>query len=355
MNRQLWSALVASLCLGPSMSAQERVLSEQMSGFPCDEPGIEKGVSACYAGHIGNALVMAGGCNFPDALPSKGGTKRYYKGIYAATPDSSRSLHWKLVGWLPEEAAYGVSVTLPDGMLCIGGNNQVHSLASVLKISFDGHKATATALPPLPHGMDNFTGCMADSVVYVMGGTEVLALDLRRLDEGWRKLSSTTEVRVQPVSGISGGRFCVWGGFSPKTAESAASLSLDGFTLGPDSLQTLPAPMSPDGEEIFLGGAAAINVESGIILTVGGVNKDIFLPALNAPQPGYMEHEKEWYRFNPYISVWKDGRWHIVGRTQDTARAGASLVSYENQVYVIGGELKPGVRTPVVIRLSIQP
>ena len=56
---------------------------ERVFGFPTNEPGIEKGVSACFAGTAGNSLVMAGGCNFPDTPAAEGGRKRYYQGIYA--------------------------------------------------------------------------------------------------------------------------------------------------------------------------------------------------------------------------------------------------------------------------------
>ena len=48
-------------------------------GFPATEPGYSLGVSACYAGQIGDYIVMAGGCNFPTP-----GNKTYYAGIYAA-------------------------------------------------------------------------------------------------------------------------------------------------------------------------------------------------------------------------------------------------------------------------------
>ena len=36
-----------------------------MSGFPSGEAGYELGVSACYAGFIGDYLIVAGGCNSP--------------------------------------------------------------------------------------------------------------------------------------------------------------------------------------------------------------------------------------------------------------------------------------------------
>ena len=60
---------------------------ESLENFPADEKGIEKGVSACYAGTIGDCLLMAGGCNFPEKPVAEGGKKRYYRGIYMARLD----------------------------------------------------------------------------------------------------------------------------------------------------------------------------------------------------------------------------------------------------------------------------
>ena len=85
---------------------------------------------------------------------------------------------------------------------------------------------------------------------------------------------------------------------------------------------------------------------------MGGVNKDIFLEAVNHPQPGYMTHPVEWYRFNPYICAYQKGEWHIVGKEQIAARAGATLARYKQSIYLIGGELKPGIRTPDIYRLT---
>ena len=71
---------------GEDVYAQSIQLShiERIIGFPSAEPGIEKGVSACFAGTVGNTLLMAGGCNFPNRPAAEGGEKRFYQGIYAA-------------------------------------------------------------------------------------------------------------------------------------------------------------------------------------------------------------------------------------------------------------------------------
>ena len=54
-----------TLLTGLTSGACEADSVLSVDGFPMGEDGIEKGVSACYAGRIGDCIVMAGGCNFP--------------------------------------------------------------------------------------------------------------------------------------------------------------------------------------------------------------------------------------------------------------------------------------------------
>lgn len=348
---------------------------ERIFGFPSHEEGIAKGVSACFAGAIGDSLVMAGGCNFPDTPAAEGGQKRYYKGIYAAKVTERKALDWQLVGELPEPCAYGVTIQLPDALLLIGGNNHDGSSAKVLKLGLKAGKALLETWPSLPTPMDNFTGSTDDNRVLVYNGEHLFALDLQAPGKGWSELSLAHPAKIgQPVSGFSGGIFHVWGGATAKTAHEEATLRIEGtrfcedkerFQEGKEHFQEskkrfceggetpVPTPKDGAGEEIFLGGGAAINLSDRHILAIGGVNKDVFLSAVNHPQPGYMTHEVEWYRFNPVVSVYDGHRWHCLGTSKITARAGAALVKFRDKVYIIGGELKPGIRTPDIYRMEI--
>ena len=55
-----------STCIPPGDTFSRDVRIELMSGFPDGESGYDLGVSGCYAGKLGDFLIMAGGCNFPD-------------------------------------------------------------------------------------------------------------------------------------------------------------------------------------------------------------------------------------------------------------------------------------------------
>lgn len=338
-----------------TFSSQSNLVVEPLTGFPDDEKGIGQGVSACYAGVIDDYLIMAGGCNFPDVPAAEGGKKHYYRGIYAARLNDSGTLKWERIGELPIAAAYGVSVTAADGVICVGGNNEDTSFQSVFKIRMEDGKAVLEQLPSLPVALDNFTGAIQENLLVVFGGHQVYTLDLDKVQEGWKLLAEIKRELRQPVSGFINGNYYVWGGYTPKTKRKKASLMLDGLKFDASEVYDVDgATLMFDEEKVFLGGAAAVNINEITLVAMGGVNKDIFLKALNHPAPDYMTHPVEWYQFNPYIFVYLVDEWVTAGMSQHLARAGAALVKHNESLYLIGGELKPGIRTPSVCRIEIK-
>ena len=106
-------------------------------------------------------------------------------------------------------------------------------------------------------------------------------------------------------------------------------------------------------EKLSLCGAAAVNLNADMVVVMGGVDNDIFLHALNSPAPDYLTHPSEWYRFSPWLFSYGRKGWNPVGQSRHVARAGASLVAHKGILYLIGGELKPGIRVPSVCRITI--
>lgn len=337
----------------PSDSCLLALKVEKLEGFPTSEKGYEQGVSACYAGTIGDYLFMAGGCNFPEVPAALGGKKRYYRGIYKAHLKGGNHLVWKKVGELPVAAAYGVSVSVPDGIICIGGNNEKESLNAVFKIRMKGRKAIVEQLPALPEPLDNFTGALLGDSLVVFGSKKCYAISLSALQQGWRLVMQTDVIRQQPVSGFVNGDFCIWGGFSPKRSDVPASLSLDGLHVHHGEVHHISGPVHPyTRDPVFLGGAASVNIDSGTVVAMGGVNKDVFCEALNHPAPDYLTWSQEKYQFNGCVFIFNSQGWKAVGENNLLKRAGAALVYHRESLYLIGGELKPGIRTPSVCRVS---
>ena len=346
--------------------AQNSNSIQRLGGFPTEEQGFDKGVSACYCGVINGYLYIAGGCNFPDKPVAEGGKKRFYKAIYTAKLNAEGNrLEWKTVGQMPQPAAYGVSVTYENSLIFVGGNNETGGLTTAIRLRPTATGMQQEALPSLPHALDNMAGAVVGHILYVVGGNcegvatqKVWSLDLKNTaKQGWKEEPSIPGIaRVQPIAAaLAGGLLGVWGGFAPKTDSKVAQLAMNGasYNAGCGTWTALPVPTDALGEEVFTGGATAIATPQKGVVVVGGVNKDVFLAAINKLPEGYLLHEPEWYRFNNRVLCYRDGAWTQLLQHPSVARAGCALAYWDGWVYVVGGELKPGIRTPEIVRFRV--
>lgn len=367
------------------------------------------GVSAPFAGMHQGKLWVAGGCNFPDKPVTEGGSKRYYEDIFCLDLDASTSpAAWQWAGRLPYPVAYGATVSVADGLICIGGNNADSSLVQVTLLGWNesAGQIETTELPALPAPMDNLAAAADGAKIYVAGGNVngraarlFLCLDRNHLEKGWEKLPDFPgPARVQPVlaaqQSAEGVRIYLAGGFQPILEGEAPVVPTDLLAYHPQERSwtkeaELPAlPFS--GEELteraastgrsvsrhtFTGGCCL--AEGGrYLLFLGGVNYDRFLAAIDRPRQiaqaeaaadktmldslqvearAYMHHPVEWYRFNN--SLWRydtfTKKWDSLGTYEQVARAGAGAVCSGNTLIVVNGELKPGIRTPAVNRVTL--
>lgn len=362
MNRFLSLFLFLSAALPLSAQHVRRV-----AGFPAAEPGYSLGVSACYAGQIGDYLVVAGGCNFPEA----GKPKKYYAGVYAARIDRA-TLQWRLVGFLPEAAAYGATVASGDSLLFIGGNNTEHALAAVYSVRLNsaGTDVSINRLADLPATADNMAVALVGNDVFVVGGNQngkpsnaVLRYKLGANSVN-QASNSTSAVdlripgapRVQSVAAAYDNRLYVWGGFYADGEQS--KVHTDGYVYDVNAKEwgALSAPRSADGEEMTLSGGIAW-ADGNRLYATGGVNRTIFLDAISGryecvEKNDYLKQPIDWYRFsgNLYVFDAVAGQWLTTTfANQALARAGAQVVPTTLGVYYIGGELKPALRTPEIV------
>ncbi len=349
-----------------SQTFPERISTNAVSGFPSGEAGYGLGVSACYAGVLGDWLIMAGGCNFPEP-----GNKKYYSGIYAAKADGD-GLDWKLVGHLPEPAAYGGTVVVEDALWLIGGCNRDRSLRNVWRIRLNESKDSVwlDSLEQLPFSVDNVAVASDGSRVYVYGGNQdgkpssaLWAHDIGKEDI-WQKLSVTPgNPRVQPVCLAADGKVLVWGGFFSDGLQSDVATSGYCYDVSEDKWSLLHAPRNRQGQELTLSGGIGVSLSDvGYFMCLGGVNKDIFWDAISGSyqkvsREDYLKKPVSWYQFNGDLLLYniKKGEWEQV-KVSDArlARAGAQLVRVGNKCFYIGGELKPSVRTPEILQINYE-
>lgn len=315
--------------------------------------GYEQGVSAMFAGATADGTaIIAGGANFPDVAAADGGQKAFYGDIHL--------LHdsiWRYAGQLPQPTAYGMSVALDNGLLCIGGSGPDGATAAVLMIAADG--AISHPLPNLPQPIEQGAASRIGTTIYVAGGivagrasAQVWAIDLDSPDDGWRPCPPLPMPTVQPVMCAASQRLYLWCGFDP-TSKSAQGM---GFCYDPRQEAWREIGGLPDNGTLT--GASAATLPTGSIVCTGGVDREVFEAALRlAPEQmhDYLSWPVERYRFRQAVYLFDPDseRWHRMGASAATARAGAGLIATPTSLIVVGGELKPGIRYPGVALLTM--
>ncbi len=354
------AALAAAACSNPTMQV------ESIGMMPGMESGYELGVSACYVATANNHILLTGGCNFPETPAAEGGAKRYYKGIYVSPTDAP--LQWAQVGELPESSAYGVSLQQGNSLIIAGGMNNEGALNSVYMLTPKANGCEIKDLPSLPCTVDNAAGAVSGNRLYVVGGNadgkasaRVFMLDMTTLEKGWSELKAFPgNGRVQPVCAATSEALYVWGGFTPKSEGIAAKVHCDGMKhdFATETWSPLPEVTDESGNPLTLSGGTAI-ADGTKIFVAGGVNREIFEDAISGtyrciPQKEYLLQPAAWYQFNHRLMCYDTvtGSWSVVMKDHAFARAGAILTKDGNTLFYTGGELKPGIRTPEIVKVS---
>lgn len=158
---------------------------------------LQPGVAAVMAGVNGGALIAAGGANFPDLPPWEGGVKKTYDEIFALPAGATA---WQPAGRLSEPRAYAAMVSVPEGVLAIGGENAAGFFQDVVWMNWDGRQVTTKPGPALPEPVASPVAAVLGRKVYLAGGyapgpprvstTSFLCLDLANTSAGWQTLPS---------------------------------------------------------------------------------------------------------------------------------------------------------------------
>lgn len=391
----IFSLFVLNLCAQHTTPPNDNAFNAvSYRSLPALKVGGQEGVSAPFTGTIGNEIIVAGGCNFAEKPAAEGGKKIFYNDVYALNESGK---NWTKIGTLPQASAYGVSVTLPDGVACIGGTNGIKSQADVLLLQLaSGGKLQIKRLPNLPLALDNMAGAYGSGYLYVAGGQTdgVCSSAAFRIaypgGTQWERLPDLPDgARLQPSAAVqnnaNGPCFYIMGGFKPTNGNQPATVHTGGWRYDAQANKWFAiAPMRPHGrtDTLALVGSQAINSGYAHIVFIGGVNRQIFTEAVNRPQlieqlsanadanetalnelreqeASYLKHPASWYRFNDELLIYHTitDTWITESQSPLLARAGAGLTKLGNEWIVIDGESKPGIRSSDVtaIKMTVRP
>lgn len=401
--------LVALLLLAVGTSYGTMQAQEDYRMFEAKTPQLDPAYAKGVSGHIAGEprpgrLVMAGGCNFPDRPAREGGAKRYYSEIYLGeyagevlraceTKASEVDIWWMLIGHLPQPTAYAAFQWYNDKLIVAGGQSEAGELrdAYIMELS-DSLGVEISPLPSLPEPRSGMASALIGDVLYLIGGrvngklsNTVLSLDLRRPEAGWReetpyphspflKLVAATNKGERghfdyvPYLGIMGS----FTGVDEPGQRVKADVTYMAYTPETKQWQTYKiAPDDPIATHGFGGGYASGHDTS----FSGGVRADLFVTALQrekdlkvakakgnrrlvkklqVEQRAYLSHDPAWYGFcsDWYFFDKSTGKGMKTNAFRFDGRADAVyLDGYTSAVegMLIGGEIMPGIRTPMII------
>ena len=319
-----------------------------------DLPDAE-GYAGMYAGVVIDArtdesgLVAAGGANFPEKPLWEGGPKRWTDRIFLLFP---RAKEWSEPAKLPKPMGYGAGVSLPQGVMLIGGCNAEGVFRDCLLLSLTGDTLQLTPLAPLPVGLTGHAAALLDGKVHVLGGS--LAPGEQDAQSSLFIYDPAADVWSEGEALPARGRFLhqmaatqgalyVLGGIGIKSGENGRmvrDMLIEAWTYtskgGWDQVADLPrfcaaaptpAPVSPEGKIYLLGGDDA---------SVKGASSPQNHPGFHSASLSYCPSCNEWKEEGPIPAP----------------RAVLPCAMWNGRAVMFNGEQRPGKRSNEVWEAS---
>lgn len=368
----------------------------------------ELGINGSFIGVHNDVLIIAGGANFPEAPVWEGGKKVWHSSIYALEKDGSKSeWHQDNSIKLTKALAYGVSITTPQGVLCIGGDSEtaVYNNVFLLKWNKKSRKVEIETLPSMPISLVNMGASAIGDIIYVVGGKETkssaatsnflsfnLTATLTRKAYTWKQLDDFPgKSRVQPVVvGQSNGHqdcLYVFSGvlFDPNAAVTHTMLD-DVYEFDPHKnkwtqKKSIPTNGTPGIKGGYIAAAPALKMGDSHIVIFGGAGGEQQhlskrIPLWNEVKELQGNNSKDEETISKIDSlnsidraflkttrfsstVWAyhtiTDTWSKRGTLPSETQVVTQALNWNGSIVIPGGEIHPGVRTPKITIATQKP
>lgn len=340
------------------------------------------GFAGSFAGISNEVMLIAGGANFPNGMPWDGGEKYYSDQIFVLEKKGDKFLWNPKTFMLPRGLAYGSSISIPEGVLCIGGRDatQIYADVFLLKWDVNNENVITEKLPSLPIPLAHLSASIIENTVYVAGGesegvttNHFLSLDLNRIDTKvpeWVKLPSLPGISrgfsvLQSQSNGTEHGLYLFSGRSYDTKGYAEILS-DGYfyspienkweSLGADmnfsvmagnafesGLEFIMLPSGGDGNE-FLKLKALENTIKKFEKTGNTIKADTLRNQLKGRLVNHQGFSKDVLVYNTITKT------KVKIAELPYGMVTAPIVNWNGDFFIVSGEIRPGVRTPSILR-----
>ncbi len=307
------------------------------------------GFAGAFAGVHAGQLLAAGGANFPDGvMPWNGGTKVWHDGVFALDP-AVRGSAWRSAGRLPAPNGYGVSLTVQQGVLLIGGGNATRHFSDVRLMTYADGKLAFRDLPALPTPLAQLAGAVVGGHAHVVGGIETpnatsasarhFRLRLDAMTQGWEEMPPLPEAgRILATAAGIGDAFYVVGGCSlapDSTGKPARMYLRDAWRFSGGVWTQLP-----DMPRASAAAASPAPVAGRSVYVVSG--DDGSQVGISSPA-NHRGFTSEILRYDA-----DENTWHRAGELAVPAPVTLPTAPWKGGSVFVSGEVRPGVRTPQV-------
>ncbi|SFF59080.1 cyclically-permuted mutarotase family protein [Salegentibacter agarivorans] len=357
------------------------------------------GVNGAFSGIHNDAFIVAGGANFPNDPVWEGGEKVWYNTIEVLQKSNDRYNWISVNAKLPRKLAYGASVSTPDGLLCIGGNNSDGTFSEVFLLKWNPRekKIEIEKQPDLPEPLANMQATNIGDEVFVVGGQEENGSKASNKffsfkNNEWQRLEDLPGPgRIQPVvvSQNNGKANCVYvfsgTHFNPDANDPNQFLT-DVYEYNPLQKKwrqkaDIPTNTTPGLSGGYIGAAPAVKLGDAHIIIFGGAGGENQLwnqrlelqnELVSVSESNYSEAEarhksdslkkliaNNFQNTSFSSTIWAyhaiTDTWSQRGEIPGKSPVVTDAEFWNDEIFIAGGEISPGVRTPAVHKISVEP
>jgi len=401
------TCLIGLMCFG-AFGSELTLEWDKVAPIPVGTSGEKQaGLAGAFTGISNDAIILAGGANFPDGLPWKlnengeKSAKTYHRDIFVLTKVTDGDSHkkvWHLtknqldIGW-----SYGASVSHPShGVICLGGEyktppddqgKQVLSRSDkVFSLVWDGKNVIVNnQFPKLPATVSGHQAVLVGDVVYVLAGDAgegptkhfwKLDLSVKAEARKWVELEPWAgSPRILPVvaaqndgSGMSLYMFSGRHLYNDEMGKKKVDLLSDAWRYEIKSgrwSRLADIALKGESPRCVMAGSA---IPSGVhhILIIGGADGKLFkkvefdipdkirgLEASGLRNEADILDKNKMADYNSHPGFSKDilafhtvtGTFVKIGEIQGPSPVTSSAVKWGDEIIVASGEIHPAVRT----------
>src|SRR6056297_59731 len=317
----------------------------------------ELGFAGPFAGVHNDALIVAGGANFPRPV-WENDSKVWHDRIFVLVK-AEPGLTWREAGKLPRPIAYGATVSTPEGLVCMGGNDAEQTFDEVFLLGWDPVSETIQRVdyPALPVPCAFSAATLIGDVIYLAGGqrgssldsamANFWSLDLSKKSSAeeftWKELPAwpgPSRALNLTVSQHNGYTDCVYVISGRRQSDQTVEFLKDVWEFNPTTGDWRARANVP---RCVMAGTG-IGFGQSHVLVLGGATGELFFQAdqLRDQHPGF---GKRSLAYHTITDTWTEAGPTLANHVTTTA------VRWGNDIIIPTGEIRPRVRSPKVLRV----